>query len=161
MAHRTRPPVPRGGEPHFAIDTPVGKVGLLICWDLAFPEAFRQLARDGADIIIVPTCWTKDESWGPGLRLNPDYETLFLNSAITSRCFENSCAVVFANAGGPEDVYIGLSQIAVPFVGPVAGLSGSQEDMVVAEIETSVLDEAEANYRVREDMASHDWHYKY
>ncbi|KAB5526273.1 carbon-nitrogen hydrolase [Coniochaeta sp. 2T2.1] len=161
--HTERSHQSRGDQqpPHAAFDTPIGRVGLLICWDLAFPEAFRQLSRDGADIVVVPTCWTKDESWLPGLRLNPDYEALFLNSTITSRCFENSCAVVFANAGGPEDVYVGLSQVAVPFVGPVAGLWNSEEGMVVAEIDTGVLEEAKANYRVREDMLSEDWHYRY
>lgn len=44
-----------GNEPHGVFDTPIGKVGLLICWDLAFPEAFRELIAKGAEIIIIPT----------------------------------------------------------------------------------------------------------
>jgi len=44
-----------GHDPHEVFDTPVGKVGLLICWDLAFPEAFRELIARGAEIVIVPT----------------------------------------------------------------------------------------------------------
>ena len=44
-----------GNEPHEVFDTPIGKVGLLICWDLAFPEAFRELVAKGAEIIIIPT----------------------------------------------------------------------------------------------------------
>lgn len=36
-------------------DTPIGKVGLLICWDLAFPEAFRELVAKGAEVVIIPT----------------------------------------------------------------------------------------------------------
>lgn len=43
------------GDPHVGFDTPIGKVGLLICWDVAFPEAFRELVRQGVEIIIVPT----------------------------------------------------------------------------------------------------------
>jgi predicted amidohydrolase len=41
---------------HEVFETPVGKVGLLICWDLAFPEAFRELIAAGAKIMYVLTC---------------------------------------------------------------------------------------------------------
>lgn len=44
-----------GNDPHEVLDTEVGKVGMLICWDLAFPEAFRELIANGAEIIIIPT----------------------------------------------------------------------------------------------------------
>ncbi|KAM6478338.1 carbon-nitrogen hydrolase [Trichoderma sp. SZMC 28011] len=149
----------RGEKKHSAISTPLGKVGILICWDLAFPEAFRELVRDGADIIIVPTCWTLDESSSYGLRLNLDYESLVLNTMITARCFENSCAVVFANAGGPPDTFVGLSQVAMPFIGPVNRMWDSSEGFFIADIDMEVLKESELNYKVREDMTSEDWHY--
>lgn len=42
-------------EPHEVFDTPIGKVGMLVCWDLAFPEAFRELAKKGVDLVIIPT----------------------------------------------------------------------------------------------------------
>lgn len=42
-------------KPHDVFNTPFGPVGMLICWDLAFPEAFRELIGQGAKIIIVPT----------------------------------------------------------------------------------------------------------
>lgn len=45
-------------DPHEVFDTPVGKVGILICWDLAFNEAFRELISQGAKMIIIPTFWT-------------------------------------------------------------------------------------------------------
>lgn len=157
--HTERSHQSRGQDKHVAIDTPVGRIGLLACWDLAFPEAFRELARDGADIVIVPTCWTLDESCRYGTEVNPDYESLFLGSLITTRCFENSCAVVFANARGPSDVYLGLSQVAVPFAGPVSAMKDSLEGMILAEIDLKVLEESEINYRVREDLMGADWHY--
>lgn len=157
--HTERTHQSRGQARHSALDTPLGRIGLLTCWDLAFPEAFRELVRDGADIIVLPTCWTADESCPYGLSLNPGYEALVLNSMITSRCFENSCAVVFANAGGPSDVFVGLSQVSMPFTGPVAGIWDSSEALVLAEIDMHVLREAERNYKVREDMSSQEWHY--
>ena len=148
-----------GHEKHNAITTPFGKIGILVCWDLAFPEAFRELVNDGAEIIIVPTCWTLNESSAFGLNLNPQYETLVLNSMVTARCFENTCAVVFANAGGPSDVYVGLSQVSVPFLGPV-GILGHEESMLIAEIDMEILREAEVTYQVRADMSTEDWHYR-
>jgi apolipoprotein N-acyltransferase len=42
-----------GRDVHEVFDTPIGKVGLLICWDLAFPEAFRELIAGGAKIMYV------------------------------------------------------------------------------------------------------------
>lgn len=42
-------------DPHEVVSTPLGPVGMLICWDLAFPEAFRELIAQGAKIIIIPT----------------------------------------------------------------------------------------------------------
>ena len=47
-----------GRQRHPVIETPLGKVGLLICWDLAFPEAFRELIAQGAKMIILPTFCT-------------------------------------------------------------------------------------------------------
>ena len=38
-------------------DTPAGRVGALICYDIRFPEAARVLALKGADIIALPTNW--------------------------------------------------------------------------------------------------------
>lgn len=42
-------------DPHVAFDSPIGRVGLLVCWDLAFPEAWRDLTAQGAKTIILPT----------------------------------------------------------------------------------------------------------
>ncbi|KAJ5020605.1 carbon-nitrogen hydrolase [Bipolaris maydis] len=151
-----------GRDLHEVFDTPVGKVGLLICWDLAFPEAFRELIAQGAKIIIIPTFWTLNDCNEAGLQQNPAAEALFLNSILTARAFENTCAVIFANAGGPPGKgYAGLSQVTVPFVGPLTKLGGSAEGMSVVDIDMQVLEDAEANYQVRADLAKDDWHYDY
>lgn len=46
-----------GSTPPTVINTPVGRLGVLICYDLEFPEMPRQLALAGADLIAVPTNW--------------------------------------------------------------------------------------------------------
>ncbi|KAI8937025.1 hypothetical protein NX059_006247 [Plenodomus lindquistii] len=80
-----------GRENHEVFDTPIGKIGMLICWDLAFPEAFRELIAQGAKIIIIPTFWKLDDCNEAGLKQNPAAEALFLDSMLTARAFENTC----------------------------------------------------------------------
>jgi len=80
-----------GRDEHEVFDTPIGKVGMLICWDLAFPEAFRELIANGAKIIIIPTFWMLKDCNEAGLKQNPSAEALFLDSMLTARAFENTC----------------------------------------------------------------------
>ena len=42
------------------VDTPVGRLGILICYDLEFPEMTRSLALRGAELIVVPTNWPRE-----------------------------------------------------------------------------------------------------
>ena len=54
----------RAGERFSAFDTPVGRLGMMICYDKAFPESARALALDGAQIVVCASAW-------PGSRTNP------------------------------------------------------------------------------------------
>lgn len=166
-------------DPHPVFDTPLGKVGMLICWDLAFSEAWREMIAKGAKLIIIPTFWTLSDCSPAGLAINPTAEALFLDSMLTARCFENTCgkdgpcekatihadagvAVVFANAGGPPGKgYAGLSQVCVPWAGPLVRLGSSAEGMAVVDLDMGIVDAAEDNYQVRADLARSDWHYEY
>jgi predicted amidohydrolase len=148
---------------HTIIETPLGPVGILICWDLGFPEAFRALVKQGAKIIIIPTFWTAFDMSERGLKYNKDAELLFLKSTLVARAFENTCCIIFCNVGGPkEEGYAGLSQVAMPILGT---LEGSFEDgtpgMRVVEVDMTVAEVAEENYKIREDLAREDWHYGY
>ena len=120
------------------------------------------LITQGARIIIIPCFWGLQDCSAEGLAYNPSSEALFLDSTLTARCFENTCAIIFVNAGGPPGKgYAGLSQVTMPFVGPIAKIGGAAEGMIVADMDLGVLDIAEANYKVRSDLAREDWHYKY
>ncbi|KAJ5212990.1 hypothetical protein N7449_000159 [Penicillium cf. viridicatum] len=103
---------------HVAFDTPLGKVGMLICWDVAFPEAFRDLISQVSKPIVVPFLWKLTDCAPHRLVHNRYVEKVFLDAALISRACENTCAVVFCNAGGPaEEDFAGLSQVTVPFLG--------------------------------------------
>ncbi|KAK0629223.1 putative chaperone binding protein [Bombardia bombarda] len=153
---------PSASSPTASNDTDDGKgkerpirAGLLICWDLAFPEAFRALIADGADLIVVPAWWQLTDVDAVARALNPDCEKLFLEAAAVARAFENTCAVVFCNAGG-------VSQVTVPILGALGGTAGvASEEMRVVEVDFDVLRVAEGNYKVRQDMRGEGWHYGY
>ncbi len=47
------------GHEFVSVDTQLGRIGLMICWDLAFPETARVLAVRGSDILLAPSAWEK------------------------------------------------------------------------------------------------------
>lgn len=99
--------------------------------------------------------------------MNPASESLFITSALTLRAFENTCAVIFVNAGCPTNEsnshYAGLSRVTLPFIGPVGDETkdSNKEGMSIVDIDMKLVEEAEKNYKVREDIAQGDWHYEY
>lgn len=148
------------------------RVGMLVCWDLAFPEAMRELVRDGARVVVAPAFWLADQYRdGGGRVVNGDSERVFLDTVVVARACESSAAVVFVNAGGPKEggqgdgqagtaKYCGVSQVGMPLIGSVGRL-GAEEGMSVVDIDLEVLDVAEKGYKVRADLAREGWHYGY
>ncbi|KAJ4423869.1 hypothetical protein N0V82_001453 [Gnomoniopsis sp. IMI 355080] len=168
--HPERPHLSPGRhEPHTAFDTPLRnadgspvRAGLLVCWDLAFPEAFRALIADGAQLILIPSFWVITDMDEVGLALNPESEKVFLDASVVSRAFENTACVALCNKGG-------CSQVAMPIQGKLKVLEeegsrelGLDEDGVsYVEVDLDVLRIAEENYKVRDDMKGKGWHYGY
>ncbi|KAI0868015.1 carbon-nitrogen hydrolase [Hypoxylon argillaceum] len=144
--------------PHRAFDVPLlggggtVRVGMLICWDLAFPEAFRELVADGAQLIVVPAYWHITKIDPTLLALNPNSEVAFLDSVTVARAYENTCAVVFCNAWGQ-------SQVAMPVLGSLGKLGVEQEGLIVHEVDLDVLRLAEEHFKVRADLRGDEWHY--
>lgn len=146
---------------HRVIPTSLGPVGLLLCWDLAIPEAFRALVAQGAKIIILPAFWTGLGSALVGLKRNPEFEKQALQSLLNARAFENSIAVVFANAGDTEnDKNLGQSQVVTPFSGSIGTPLGGEETGKVFDLDMDEIKDAEEYYKIREDMTAKDWRYR-
>lgn len=69
--------------------------------------------------------------------------------------------IIFANAGGPPaQSFIGLSQVCVPFAGPLARLDWA-EGILVVDLDMGIIEEGESSYKIRADLAREDWHYDY
>jgi len=82
--------------------TKIGKIGMLICYDLRFPEMSRILATAGSEILVAPSAWVKgkmkEEHW------------LTINK---TRALENGCYVIAPDQVG--NIYCGRSVVVDPF----------------------------------------------
>lgn len=76
------------GENMVTIETPFCKLGLAICYDLRFPELFRYLARDGAEVIVMPSAFTD-------ITGKAHWETL-----VRARAIENLAYMIAPGQGG-------------------------------------------------------------
>ena len=81
-AYRESHSIAPGAPQPVVVDTPAGRVGLSVCYDLRFPELFRRLVAAGAEVLAVPSAFTArtgEAHWEPLLR---------------ARAIENLCYVV-------------------------------------------------------------------
>lgn len=105
------------------IQTTIGKIGLMICYDLRFPEMSRILAVQGAEILVAPSAWVhgvmKEEHW----------ETM-----LKARAIENGLYIIAPNQLG--NIFSGRSMVIDPF-GAVELDIGSREGMEIVEIDRS------------------------
>jgi predicted amidohydrolase len=111
------------GDRWLAADTSIGKIGVIICYDLRFPELSRRLAVEGAQILCIPAQWPKprDEHW----------RTLLLARAIENQFFvvaSNTCGMI-----GKLD-FFGTSMIIGPR-GEVLAEAGEQETEITASLD--------------------------
>jgi predicted amidohydrolase len=76
------------GETATVVDTPFGRLGLAVCYDLRFPELFRRMSDEGAEIFAIPSAFT-------AITGKAHWEVL-----IRARAIENLCYVIAAAQGG-------------------------------------------------------------
>ena len=120
-----------GIEP-IVCETPWGKMGLSVCYDLRFPEIYREYARLGAKFLVVPSAFT--------LKTGMDHWEVLLRA----RAIENQCFVLAANQVGSHAGDLktwGHSMIVDPW-GVVLCQKGEGEGLAVASIELERLDSA-------------------
>ena len=105
------------------VDTPLGRIGLLICYDLRFPEATRSLALQGADLIAHPT------NWPVAARANAEFIT-------RTRAHENLVYLLTSNRVGIEQgtEFCGWSQIVAPSGARLAEADAASEVLLLAEV---------------------------
>ena len=116
-----------GQGPLSVADTIWGRVGLLVCYDMRFPEPARVLALLGAQVILQPTNLPR------GGEAHADF-------ILRTRACENRVWVVSANRVGTDAgfTFIGRSQIIAPTGEVVAEASATEEEVIAATIDLSL-----------------------
>ncbi|MGA2639796.1 MAG: carbon-nitrogen hydrolase [Spirochaetia bacterium] len=124
-----------------SFDTPVGRIGTLICWDQWFPEAARLTALQGAGILFYPTAigWHPREKASLGAQQRDAWMTVQRSHAIA-----NGVYVAAVNRVGLEDAGIefwGGSFLADPFGVVIASAKTDQEEVVIGRVEPARIEE--------------------
>lgn len=118
----------KSGAEAIVVKTPLGSIGLAVCYDLRFPELFRLLIDKGAEIIALPSAFTKhtgDAHWHLLLR---------------ARAVENQAWIIGANQVGVHEnrrSTYGHSAIVEPWGHIVAEIKDSSAQIAVAEIDSN------------------------
>lgn len=134
-----------------------------ICWDLAFPESFRELLQPGEqpgrltgpDVIFAPTCWYATDAGEAGLKWNksPSGEAQLLDSVTSARALECESVLCMINISGPawdkekhdkmsakdlaegEPIGVGRTCIKAPFLGTVGLVEGPEEKLLLGSVD--------------------------
>jgi predicted amidohydrolase len=114
----------RPGDSLDVFETPIGSIGILVCYDMRFPEAPRVLALKGAELIVHPTNWPRASSDFP------DFVTKA--AARASGVFLVSCNRVGQERGAD---FLGRSQIIAPSGRPLSEADDHSEMMIQAELD--------------------------
>jgi len=104
------------------------RLGLMICYDLRFPELYRGLVRAGADVLVVPAAWVA------GPRKVDHWTTL-----ARARAIENTAYVVAVGQPGPR--YTGHSMVVDP-LGEVVAEAGEGSNSLTVDLDPDVVAEA-------------------
>lgn len=129
----------RAGEKTGELELEGVRAGLMICYDIRFPELFRSLALGGAKMAFVPAEW-------PNPRLH-HWRTL-----LTARAIENQMYVIACNRCGTsgETSFFGHSVIIDPW-GEIIAEAGGEEGILRGAVSLDLVDEVRTRIPIFED----------
>jgi deaminated glutathione amidase len=126
------------GDNPLVLETPFGKIGIAVCYDLRFPELFRDMLNEGVDILVIPAAFTAETGAA-------HWEVL-----LRARAIENLCYVIAPNQGGFHlngRKTFGHSMIIYPW-GTILDCYKTGSGFVVANIDKERLERVRANFPV-------------
>ena len=118
------------GDKIFVHQTDFAKIGIAICWDLAFPEIFSQMKKEGVQIVFNPAYWCYEDK--AHVDDHKNRELALVKSLISTRAFENLFFFVYANPVVKRYDLISYSAIVSPH--RILKEIKDKEGMIVQEI---------------------------
>ncbi|OGO76619.1 MAG: nitrilase [Clostridiales bacterium GWB2_37_7] len=133
------------GSSHCIFEIDGIKCGIIICYDLRFPELTRKLALAGIKLLFVPAQW-------PAARL--DHWTTLLKA----RAIENQIFIAAVNRAGEhaQDEFAGGSMIVNPW-GEIIAQADYKEQIITADITLSMVEEAKSKIDILGDRMPHTY----
>jgi predicted amidohydrolase len=125
-----------GGEALAVVDTPAGRLGLSICYDLRFPELYRALAERGAELLAIPAAFTVSTG-------EAHWHVLMRARAIENGCHVLAAAQAGVHADG-RSTY-GHSLAVAPWgevLGEAQAVPGGDFTLVVAPVDRAATERA-------------------
>ena len=134
-----------------AFDTPVGRVGTLICWDQWYPEAARLTALQGASILFYPSAigWHPDEKASCGAAQRDAWRTVQRGHAIANGVYVaavNRVGHETPPGGGPGLEFWGSSFLADPHGVVLAEAAADKEEILLGEVDLARLEDVRRNW---------------
>ena len=120
-----------------AVDTPLGRLGLSVCYDLRFPELFRALAADGCTLLSVPAAFTAKTG-------AVHWHTLLKARAVENLCYLLAPGQCGTHPGGRGTW--GHSLIVEPWGETLAEVAADAPGHALAEIDPAHLDAVRARF---------------
>jgi predicted amidohydrolase len=105
----------------------IGAIGMMICYDLRFPELSRFLTLTGAEILVSPSGWVQG-----------DMKVEHWQTMVRARALENGCYVIAPDQVG--NIYIGHSMVVDPF-GRVVVDMGERQGLEIVDFDLSMVGE--------------------
>ncbi|MEM1956963.1 MAG: nitrilase-related carbon-nitrogen hydrolase [Archaeoglobaceae archaeon] len=123
-------------------ETPVGKIGILICYEVRFPQLARKLVKKGADMIAIPAEFPKQriEHW---------------KTLLKARAIENQIFVAGVNCVEGDLDYGGCSMLVDP-EGKVLAEGGIYQEILMADIDLADVQRTRERYPFLRDYESID-----
>jgi N-carbamoylputrescine amidase len=125
----------QAGTTFEAFDTPVGRLGMMICYDKAFPESARALALDGAQIVVCMSAWP-GSSTNPSPDLATDRWKVRFDLFDQARALENQIVWLSANQSGTFGSlrFVASAKVVGPG-GEILADTGVAEGVAIAELD--------------------------